>query len=311
MVNEAQLILSTQREGFRDASYYGSVYISDSKKIYKQLGLKSSTVFFMRSLAKPLQASIIADCNIIKDYKLTEKEIAIFCASHAGSSSHIKILKRLIKKFSIKLSDLELSAQKPLDDRKFDGKKHKLYNNCSGKHIMMLSMCKYMGFDPKNYTSENHPLQKLIHKKQDELSQFHSDILTFDGCGTPLWGLSADNIIKAYFNFFHDEKYKPIINSILNNPYIFGGYDRFDTEIIKLGKKKLFSKVGAGGFVIVYNFDSDEILLVKLTQNNNPIRKLITFDILNKLDWLDVDVEKYEYNQKKEIVAKYCYEFSI
>ena len=38
-------------------------------------------------------------------------------------------------------------------------------------HIMMLLMCQYLGFDKKNYTSANHPLQKLIQKKQEEIEQ--------------------------------------------------------------------------------------------------------------------------------------------
>lgn len=311
MANNARILFSTQRNGFVDCSYYGSIFLANSKEIYKELGLSSENIFFMRSLAKPIQTSIIADYNIISDYNLTNEELAIFCASHAGSPLHFEIIKQTAKRFSLELDDYVLEAQKPLDEREYKGTPHKFYNNCSGKHTMMLVMCKYLNLDFKNYTKENHPLQQLIHKKQNELSGFNSNILSYDGCGTPLWGLSAKDIIKTYFNFFHQDKYKPIIKAILDNPYIFGGYDRFDTEIIELGKKNLFSKVGAGGFVLVYNFKKDEILLVKLTQNNNPIRKLITLDILNKLGWINIDIEKFEYNQHKEVVAKYCYEFSI
>lgn len=309
--NKAQVLLSTLRNGYLDSCYFGSVYLANKDSIYKQIGFDKSTVCFMRSLAKPLQASIICDANIIQDYNLQDKELAIFCASHAGSSEHIKILKDLCKRFKIKQSDFELIAQKPLDLRGFKGRITPLHNNCSGKHLMMLLMSKYLKIDFKNYTNENHPIQKLILKKQNELSGFNSDILTYDGCSTPLWGLPVKNIIKAYFNFFHNEKYSPLIKAIINNPYIFGGFDRLDTEIIRLSNKKLFSKVGAGGFVLVYNFESDEILILKITQNNNPIRKLILMDILNKLNWLNSDIEEFEYNQKNQKVAKYCYEFSF
>ena len=53
------------------------------------------------------------------------------------------------------------------------------------------------------------------------------------------------------------------------------------------------------------------MLLIKLTQNNNQIRKLITIYILNKLNWIKNEFEQFEYNQQNEITAKYCYEFKI
>ncbi len=309
MKNQPQILLKTKRNGFCDTIWWGSIYIAKNKKIIYKYGLDTNEIVFMRSLAKPLQSLVLCDTNIISDYSLTDKELAIFCGSHAGSSKHIEVLKGIKQKFNIKISELELVAQTPLDTRKFIPPKTKLHNNCSGKHLMMLSACKYMDFDTKNYTNPNHPLQKLIKEKQDNFSGYKSDILTFDGCSTPLWGLPVRNLLKAYFNYFQTNN--AFINAILKEPYIYGGYDRLDTEIIQKSKRKLFAKVGAGGFILIYNFKEDMILLIKLAQNNNHARKLITYDILNKLNWYKSDIEEYEYNQKNQKVAKYCYEFSV
>lgn len=311
MENAATILLSTKREGAIDSQYYGSIYLANRKEIFKEYGFNKKTNFYLRSLAKPLQVAIMCDTDIIKDYKFTQKELAIFCASHAGDIQHIKILKNILKKHHIKIKDINIEPQIPLDTRHFKGKKTKLHNNCSAKHIMMLLMSQYKGFDLKNYTNEKHPIQQLIKKKQEELSGQKCTKLSFDGCGTPLWAISIENIIKAYFNLIKSKKFAPILNSILKYPDIFAGYNRLDGEIIKLSKGKLFSKVGAGGFVIIYNLEKDEILLVKMTQNNNEARKLITFDILNKLNWLDIKPIEYELNQKKQKVAKYCYEFKL
>ena len=311
MNNKSEILLATKRNGIIDCEYYGSIYLADKSGIYKYIGKNPSNIFFMRSLAKPLQASIICDYNIIQDYNLSEKEIAIFCASHAGSLKHIKIIKNLTKKLKLKVSDFILKPDEPLDKRNFKGKKTKFHNNCSAKHLMMLAMSKYLGYSLKNYTSYEHPIQKLIYQKQFELSGFKSPYPTKDGCSTPLWGLSAENIIKSYFNLFSNKKYNILIKSIINNPDVYGGYDRLDSEIIKLSHKKLFAKVGAGGFILIYNFKEEKILLIKLTQNNNYARKLITMDILNKLKWVKSKVEEFEYNQQNEITAKYCYEFKI
>lgn len=310
-MNTHSILLTTKRNDFLDCCYWGSVYIANRDGIYKSIGLKSDTISFMRSLAKPLQAAIIADCNMVKDYKLKQAEIAMFCASHAGSEKHIKVLKNILKKHKIKVSSLNLEAQTPLDTRGFNGRKTKLHNNCSAKHIMMLLMSKYLGFKLNDYTNPQHPVQKLIYKKQTLLSGYKSDILSFDGCNTPLWGLPMKNIVNAYFNLFDDDKYKFIFDSIIKHPYLYGGYERFDSEIIEMSKGKLFSKVGAGGFVLVYNTEKKEILLVKMAQNNNEARKLVTLDVLNKLNWLDFEPVEYELNQRSQKVAKYCYEFSL
>lgn len=311
MTNSYEIILKTKRGDILDCCYFGSIYYAKDGAIKKAFGLSKDTLFYMRSLAKPLQASTLFDFNIIDDLKIIPQEIAIMSGSHAGSENHIKILKNLMQKHNIKLSDLEIAPQLPLDTRKNNSKKHKLFNNCSGKHLMMILLSKYLGVSSKNYADINHPIQRLILDKQIELSSEIPKNYSFDGCSTPLWAISAEGIIKAYFNLINDKKYKFLINSILKYPDLFGGFNRLDSEIIKLSNGKLFSKVGAGGFVIVYNIKTNESVLIKLAQNNNPIRKLVTLDILKKLNWLNIDIEEYEYNQKNCPVAKYYYEFQI
>ena len=311
MKNNASILLSTTRNSCIDSTYYGSIYLASKDKIYRTIGFNRKTKFYMRSLAKPLQASVMCDCNIINDFNFSNQELAIFCASHAGSNSHISILKNILKKHNLNIKDIDIEPQIPLDIRHFNGRKTKLHNNCSAKHIMMLLVSKYKGYDLKDYTDINHPIQNLIKQKQELLSEEKCTEFSFDGCGTPLWAISIEGIIKSYFNLVKDKKFKPILSSILKHPDIFGGYDRLDSDIIKLSKGKLFSKVGAGGFVIVYNIKKDEILLIKMTQNNNEARKLITLDILNKLNWLNIEPIEYELNQKKQKVAKYCYEFKL
>ena len=296
------VLLKTIRNNYLDTSFYGSMFLADENKIYFQVGESSDTISFMRSLAKPLQASILFDTNI----NFTNKELAIFSGSHSGSRTHINFLKNILKKYKIKNSDLSICPIEPLDKRNFDGHKTKLHNNCSGKHIMMLVACKYFNFD-LDYTNPNNPVQKLIKERQENLSGYKSDILTFDGCSTPLWGLPYENIIIAYFNLV--EKYPALIQAIIKNPYIYGGYNRFDSEIIKLGKGNLFAKVGAGGFVIIYNIEKKQILLVKMAQDNNDARRIVTINYLNKIGWLNVKMDNNIYNQKKQIVSKY--EFSL
>ena len=298
-------ILYSLRKGIVDTEFFASVFLAKSADKIQSIGKNEDEIVFLRSLAKPLQASILFDCNIIKDYKITESELAIFSGSHTGTKKHCEIIKNLLKRLDLKLSDLKTEPIYPLDMRVLK-KPSKLSNNCSGKHSMMLIMSKYSGAD-YNYLDVNHPIQQLIKKKQEELSGYKSDTLTFDGCGTPLWGLPYKNAIKAYFNLFHTEKYEKLIRSILKHPDIFGGFKRTDSDIIKKSKGSLFSKTGAGGLLLIYNFKEDEILLIKMAHDDNFARELIAYNILNELGWLNFKPDMNIYNQKNNIAASYSF----
>ena len=301
-----EILLRTVRNNYLDTCFLGSVFFATKNKIVKSIGENPDNICFLRSLFKPIQTSILFDCNIIKDYRIKQNELAIFSGSHAGSVKHINLLKNIMKKNKLNLKDLSIIPLEPLDKRNFRGKPSKLHNNCSGKHIMMLLACKYMGFN-YDYTNPNHPLQKIIKNQQEKLSNYKSDILTFDGCSAPLWALPYKNVIEAFYNLVH--KYPDLINAIIKNPDIYGGFNRLDTEIIKLGKGNLFSKVGAGGLVLIYNLKEDNSILIKLAQDNNDTRRIITLDYLNKINWLDYEVDKNIYTQKGQIVAQY--EFTL
>ena len=55
------------------------------------------TPYFLRSCAKPLQATLLVDYGIT----LTTEELAVICGSHAGEECHLKIIKSLLDKFKI------------------------------------------------------------------------------------------------------------------------------------------------------------------------------------------------------------------
>ena len=295
-------LIKTTRNHYLDTVFFGSLFHASKNKIIKSIGEDPENVCFMRSLAKPLQCSIVFDSDIINKFNITSKELAIFSGSHTGTNLHTNVLKKVLKKNNLKVKDLSIEPLEPLDKRDFRGKKTKLHNNCSGKHTMMLLNCKYFGFN-YDYTNPKHPLQKIIKNKQEELSEYKSEILTYDGCSTPLWGLPYKNVIKAYYNLMR--KYPLLIKAILKNPYLYGGYNRLDSEIIAVSKGKLFSKVGAGGLVLIFNTQSCETVLIKMAQDNNKTRRLLALEYLNRIGWLKYETDTNIYNQKKQIVAKY------
>ena len=91
------LVYST-REQVIDEVYFGCAFLFDEFSLLKKFGDDAQKSFFMRSLSKPVQASIITDFNLISQLNLTDEEIAICCASHTGTKTHTALVRSILNK---------------------------------------------------------------------------------------------------------------------------------------------------------------------------------------------------------------------
>ena len=62
-----------------------------------------STPYYLRSCAKPLQASLLVDYGI----DFTSKELAFCSGSHAGEECHVEVAKGILKKLDLELHNLK------------------------------------------------------------------------------------------------------------------------------------------------------------------------------------------------------------
>ncbi|MBQ3311338.1 asparaginase [bacterium] len=263
--------------------------------------------FYLRSCAKPLQASLIIDYNL----DFTEEETAICCASHAGEPCHVELAKKLLNKIGIDKSKLKCGFHKPISRSEQDKlllsnqKESIFHNNCVGKHIMMLALCKKNNWDIETYDEMNHPLQQEIKRKIYELCEIgnRNYPITKDGCGVPIHSMPLENILKGYINLFTDEKYVKIANAYRNYPYIIGGESRTDTKIMQ-NSDNLIAKVGAGGLCVVINLEKKEGFVVKILDCDMKAREITILSILKRLKWADIDFDDDIKTLHDEIVGK-------
>ena len=74
--------------------------------------------------------------------------------------------------------------------------------------------------------------------------------------------------------------------------------------------KNLISKVGAGGFIYVFNIETGGFLLLKMAQDNNKIREIIILEALYKLNWLDKrHYDEYIRTEDNNTIGKYVFNF--
>lgn len=266
--------------------------------------------YYLRSCAKPLQASLLVDFGLDKQFDLSSDEIALCCASHAGEKCHTDIAQRLLDKFGLDYDSLKCGLHKPLsrtrqDEMLINNETYGYFhNNCVGKHLLFLALCKVNGWDMQTYDETAHPLQILVKEKINSLCEVMTDYpVTKDGCGVPILSMPLRNMLIGFVNLFCDERYSVIKNAFLENSYIIGGENRLDTEVMT-NSKGLVAKVGAGGLCIVVNPDKKDALIVKINDCNMDTRRLVVFEALNKLGWSEYMPSKLIKTLHAEIVGE-------
>ncbi len=271
------------RDGLIEESHEGLYMLSSD--------LYETSPYYLRSCAKPLQATLLIDYGI----DLTSEELALCCGSHAGEECHIRIARQILEKFDIDESLLKCGVHAPLarsmqDKMLLRGEKPTaIHNNCSGKHIGFLVICKKKGWDMTTYDKPNHPLQIAIRNKINQMCEVEQPYpITTDGCGVPILSMPLKNMLIGYKNLLD---YTPIIQAIRNNPYFFGGENRLDTEIIEK-TDNLIAKVGAGGLCIVFNIKTKEGFVVKINDCSMEARRIAVLELINNLKWATIDFDK-------------------
>src|SRR5574344_3090467 len=157
MNNKPVKLVEYIRDGLVEEEHTGFLIYANQNEILKQYGQDNNYPYFLRSCAKPLQASLMIDYGLDKAYDLTEKEIAICTASHAGEKVHEELINGLLTKIGLNESDLKCGIHSPLSKTRqkemiLTGENPtQIHNNCSGKHTMMLALCKLNHWDIKTY----------------------------------------------------------------------------------------------------------------------------------------------------------------
>ena len=285
-------------------------------------------IIFPRSSIKLFQAIPFASSGAVSKYNLNSKQIALACSSHSGEKFHINELKKWLIKLSIPIKHLHCGIHNPLDLNSSNKlllsgiKPNQLHNNCAGKHLAMLSSCIANNYKIKDYLSFNHPHQISI-KNTLELfceKNLKKQDYGIDGCSAPQYALSLKNLSTALLNLLNSYnskfKYKSEVNllikNILINPYMIGGTNKFDSQLINISNKKIFCKGGAEGVFLFAHITKKIVGVIKTTDGNERALPSAVSKIMTKLNILSQD-EKNKlslwrrspiYNHAKNITGK-------
>lgn len=284
-------ILEITRQNIVERTHFGTLILFGNNKTMAEFGHDGSNAcYFLRSCAKPLQASVCADLGVFDYFGFSQEEIAILCASHSGSFENVAIVESILEKLDLDLSYLQCGTHQPLDREarefliKNDIPPNPLHHNCSGKHAGFLAACIKEGWDTATYLDIEHPLQKLVWDRIGTYCEYGHGEVSKDGCGAPIWAMPLENMCRGFLNCF--ENYPQIKEAMASNPYFMGGHGRIDSEITASSKGKLIAKVGAEGLCMVYNSDESQVVLIKILDSNEQARAFALIHAMLELGWL-------------------------
>ncbi len=134
------------------------------------------------------------------------------------------------------------------------GRRH---NNCSGKHMGMLTLARHLGAPTRGYSEYGHPAQRAWIEVMEDLTGLDIGLLAWerDGCGLPALCMPMDALARGFARFaVCDGGATPrsvamdrILRAIAGHPELVAGSGRCCTAVIRETHGRVLVKTGAEG----------------------------------------------------------------
>ncbi len=291
-----------------ESSHRGIVALVDTEgKVHRYLGYPPE-ITYIRSSAKPIQVLPLLVLGAAERFELSDRELALMCASHNGEDIHVETARGILEKAGLTEEALECGTHLPYDREAAmalmaSGERlSPIYNNCSGKHAGMLLLCQHMGWETRGYTRAEHPLQQLMHETIAELADISPDRVEkgIDGCGVVVFGLSVEKMAFLFARLANPESLPPsyreaaerVTGAMKTEPYMIAGRNRLCTDLISATGGKLIAKSGAEGVYCIGLNDREQGLAIKIEDGNSRGMGAIVYRLLVDLNILEEEEEE-------------------
>jgi L-asparaginase II len=286
-----EVLLEVVRNKMVESIHNGHLLILDSSgNDLLKLG-DVDELIYPRSAVKSLQASAMLRAGL----KLTGPQLALACASHAGSQAHLEVALSILRGAGVDESALRNTPDKPLDPKERaawgDKAPTSLAANCSGKHSAMVATCVANGWDLEGYKKPDHPLQRAIAAEFEKLSGEKITKVGVDGCGAALFAISLRALANAVRNLTlsNEPIHQEVVNACRNNPVMVSGIGRLPTLLMQK-VPGLFVKDGAEG-VMIMSTPKGEVIVWKMSDGSQRGNSPLSIATLSHLG-ISVDLER-------------------
>lgn len=297
MKSRNPLIVEVTRGPLVESIHEVVVAIADKRKIIVGYSGNLEYVISPRSSIKPLQALPLLESGAFDHFKLNEKHLVLACASHKAEKHHLEALNEwlgLIQKTdSILRCGPAAKATSPLT------------NNCSGKHLGMVSAAMHLKMDPTNYDKFEHPYQEFLRKYLTEVSgiDFGKAPHGIDGCCIPTYGMTIQKFAIGMAAFVSEDVADPrrrhygrILDAIKKYPEYLSGLNDFVHKVIEISHGRAIIKTGAEGAYAGFMPQLGLAFAVKVVDGNSRAAEVAALHVFKRFG----AITDTEYEQLKE-----------
>ncbi|MDB5077233.1 MAG: hypothetical protein JWO42_3412 [Chloroflexi bacterium] len=307
------VLLSSTRNGVVERRERGHCVIADSRGTVIWSVGDADHVTYLRSSAKPMQATALVLTGAVERYGLADDNISVACGSHRGEPRHVKTALHTLQSAGVPAEALGCGTH---DLYSAEGTRlaaaglapTPLHNNCSGKHAGMLAASSASGASLESYLDPAHPVQRMIHSVVSECSGISPQALHVgvDGCSAPNFAMPMRNIARCFANIANPSGLPSEVGAALSrtgtamqrDPWLVSGTGEFDTLLMGELPGMVISKAGAEGLQCVAVPSLGIGIAVKFESGRSEGIGYIMLSILTALGAVDDipgPLRKYDY----------------
>ncbi len=250
----AQLI-ELWRGGQLESLHTGHAVICDASGVVEAWGNPSTTIF-PRSSCKMMQALPLIESGAADAAGLTDRQLALACASHNGARLHVDAVGDWLSTMGMAEDDLRCGSHMPQDkdeNRRLtcsDESPCQLHNNCSGKHAGFLTLNRHLKGGPE-YGEADHPVQRAVKAAFEEVTGETSPGYGIDGCSAPNWSCTLEGLGRAMARFANPggdrrgQAMRRLTDAMRTHPEMVAGEGRACTILMRSMNHQVAVKTGA------------------------------------------------------------------
>ena len=256
-MKNAQPMVEVWRGGQLESCHAGHAVIWGDGGMVQSWG-DPAAILFPRSSCKMIQALPLVESGAADAAGLTDRQLALSCASHQGAALHVEATGRWLADLGLSEADLRCGAHEPYDREernrliRADESPCQLHNNCSGKHCGFVTMSRHMKAGPE-YVEIDHPLQRAIRAATEEVTGESVAGYGIDGCSAPNFSHSISGLARAMHSFAAardtgDARARAMVrlrDAMAAHPEMVAGEGRACTELMRAMGGQVAIKTGA------------------------------------------------------------------
>jgi L-asparaginase II len=287
------------RGGLHESSHSGHAVIWGPGGIVQSWG-DPGAVIFPRSSCKMIQALPLVESGAADAVGLTDRHLALSCASHQGDTLHVEMTGRWLADLGLGEPDLRCGSHEPYGKTERDrliraGEQPcQLHNNCSGKHCGFLTAKQHMKAGPE-YIEIDHPLQRAIKAATEEVTGESVAGYGIDGCSAPNFAVSIGGLARAMASFAaardtgnaRARAMHRLTKAMAAHPELVAGEGRACTELMRAMDHKVAIKTGAEAVFVAIIPDQQIGVAVKIIDGGTRASEAVITTILARLGVLD------------------------